>query len=298
MPDEQRSFSIRATASRVAKGLLAIPRKLEKEFPDAKCSIEVIFDDAERAETKLYQPYDLKVKECRIYGLGPWFQRRGVVSGDVISVKVEDRQRGIYRIVLDRYVREKQTTEARGRLHAAKTAEVAAEELRSLAKISRKKTSAVAHEELLQIARELPSQYRRRVSVPASPRREGVPEGIRALLEVVHAGKCQLCSFTFLKRDGSPYFETHHLDPERGHHPANLLVVCPNCHAQFEHSEVCDFEFTSGWLVTVRIAGKRRVVRQPFVQQGSLGQTIRMLMIALRIATLGVLVTSAPSLRD
>jgi hypothetical protein len=261
---------------------------LEKEFPDSKRSIQVIFDDEDKTETKLYQPYDLIVKECRIYGLGPWFHRRGVASGDVITVKVEDRQRGIYRIVLDRYVRDKQVKETRGRLHAAPTAEDAAEQLRALAKISRKRTSAVAHDELLRIARELPSQFRKRVSVPTSPRREGVPEGIRALLEVVHAGKCQLCSFTFPKRDGNPYFETHHLDPDRGHHPANLLVVCPNCHAQFEHAEVCDFEFTSGWLVAVRFAGKRRVVRQPFVQQGFLAQAIRMFMIALRIGSLGV----------
>lgn len=288
MPDEPRSFSIRVTASRVSKGLLAIPRGMESELPSEKRLIRVFFDDDESPETKLYQPYDATVKECRVYGLGPWFQKRGVVPGDVIAVTIEDQERGVYRIALTRYVREKQLTVTRRRLHAAPTAEDAARELQQLARISRKRTRAVAQEELERIARELPSQYRKRVSPPTSPRREGVPEAIRALLEAVLEGKCQICSFTFLKRGGNPYFEIHHLDPERGHHPANLLVVCPNCHAQFEHAEVNDLEYLSGWLVAVRIAGKRRVVRQPFAQVSFFGQVIRSLMLVVRIGFYGV----------
>jgi predicted restriction endonuclease len=90
-----------------------------------------------------------------------------------------------------------------------------------------------------------------------------VPPGIRVLLRELHSGKCQLCSFTFEKRNGEPYFEIHHLDPEIGHHPANLLVLCPNCHAQFEHAIVTNFEWARNWLVGVTINGKRITVRQP-----------------------------------
>ena len=65
------------------------------------------------------------------------------------------------------------------------------------------------------------------------------------------------------KRNGEPYFEIHHLDPGVGHHPTNLLVVCPNCHAQFEHATVTDFKWAGNWLVGVMINSKRFAVRQP-----------------------------------
>ena len=47
--------------------------------------------------------------------------------------------------------------------------------------------------------------------------------------------RCQLCGFSFLKRDGDEYAECHHLKPvsERGpDHEDNLLVVCANHHKQ------------------------------------------------------------------
>ena len=112
----------------------------------------------------------------------------------------------------------------------------------------------------------------------AAERHEGVPPGIRILLREMHDGKCQLCSFTFEKRNGEPYFEIHHLDPKVGHHPNNLLVVCPNCHAQFEHATVTDFRWTGNWLVGVAINGKRVSIRQPLahdsIRRGLLGLVI------------------------
>ena len=87
--------------------------------------------------------------------------------------------------------------------------------------------------------------------------------GIRVLLQELHDGKCQLCSFTFEKRNGEPYFEIHHLDPGVGHHPSNLVVVCPNCHAQFEHATVTDFRWAGKWLVGVMINGRCFALRQP-----------------------------------
>lgn len=107
------------------------------------------------------------------------------------------------------------------------------------------------------------------------------------MLEAVHNGKCQMCSFTFAKRDGKPYFEVHHVDPKRGHHPANLLVVCPNCHAQLEPTVVSDSEFVSGWLVGVKINGKRVAIRQPFVHLNFLGNLLRMVMFVTRIGSVG-----------
>jgi len=119
-------------------------------------------------------------------------------------------------------------------------------------------------------------------------RRETVGPAIRILLREFHEGRCQLCSFTFEKRDGEPYFEVHHLDPAVGHHPKNLLVVCPNCHAQLEHARVADLRWVDGWLMRVTINGREFSVRQPLVNEANwralLGLTL--VVVALRIGRL------------
>src|SRR5205085_6097101 len=82
------SFTIYATASRIDKGLLAIPRRFTGEFPQTKRKVLVAFDDGSRLEPKIYVPYDPKIKECRLFGLSRWFSRRGIVAGDAITVTV------------------------------------------------------------------------------------------------------------------------------------------------------------------------------------------------------------------
>ena len=78
-----------------------------------------------------------------------------------------------------------------------------------------------------------------------------MPANLRILLEAIYKGHCQVCDFWFLKKDRKPYFEIHHLDPMKAHHPKNVLVVCGNCHNQFEYTFVKQ-EFDGGmWLVRV-----------------------------------------------
>jgi len=182
---------------------------------------------------------------------------------DLISIALEDPHRRLYRIALGRYVQEREEQKARQELQAALTDSEAEQQLSSLSRLTRKRPRELAQEELLRIAQQSPRQRRPRVSPGAAERHEGVSSGIRVLLRELHDGKCQLCSFTFEKRNGEPYFEIHHLDPEVGHHPSNLLVVCPNCHAQFEHATITDSKWSSIWLVGVTINGKRIAVRQP-----------------------------------
>ena len=114
---------------------------------------------------------------------------------------------------------------------------------------------------------------------------------------------CQLCSFTFEKRNGESYFEIHHLDPGVGHHPTNLLVLCPNCHAQFEHATVTDFKWAGTWLVGVMINGKRFAVRQPLahdsIRRALLGwgivvAAIQIGRLLVRQDELSVLIGKAP----
>ena len=183
-------------------------------------------------------------------------------EGDLISVTLEDLNGRLYRIALDRFVREREEQTARQKLQAARTDSEAKQELSTLSRLTRKRPRELAQQELLRIAQESPRQPRPRVVPGAAERHEGVPSGIRVLLRELHDGKCQLCSFTFEKRNGEPYFEIHHLDPGVGHHPNNLLVVCPNCHAQFEHAVVTDFKWAGNWLVGVTINAKRIAIRQ------------------------------------
>ena len=98
-------------------------------------------------------------------------------------------------------------------------------------------------------------------------RGEAVPPALRVLLEAVHQGRCQICGFTFRKRDGRPYFEIHHLEADKGHHPTNVLVICPNCHAQPEQATITDMDRIMGWLVGVAINGRHLKVRQPFARR-------------------------------
>ncbi len=264
---EKQQFTIRVSASRLEKGLLAIPQKFKDWFPSEKGQIHVVFDDEKKEMILSHHPYDPIVKENRIFGVAQWFSKRGVREGDLISVTLEDPGRRLYRIALDRFIRDQQVQATREKLRVARTDSQAEQELTALSILTRRRPRELAREELLQIAQRSSRQPRPRISPGATERHEGVPSGIRVLLRELHDGKCQLCSFTFEKRNGEPYFEIHHLDPEVGHHPSNLLVLCPNCHAQFEHAIVTDFKWAANWLVGVTINGKRIAVRQPLAHE-------------------------------
>lgn len=294
MSAEKQRFTIRASASRLDKGLLAIPQKFRNWFPREKGQVQVVFDDEDKARALTFHPYDPVVKENRIFGLKNWFSKRQVREGDLISVTLEDLDNRLYRIALDRFVRERQEQKARVRLQAAATDSEAEQELTELSRITRRRPRDLAQEELLRMAQGATRQLRPRVLLAAAERHEGVPAGIRVLLRELHDGKCQLCSFTFEKRNGEPYFEIHHLDPQIGHHPNNLLVVCPNCHAQFEHATVGDFKWTGEWLVGVTINGKCFSVRQPLAHD-SIRRALLGLVVVVAAAGVGRLLTGRAS---
>jgi hypothetical protein len=284
-PDNPR-FTIRASASRLDKGLIAIPRKFKDLFPTDKMRIQVAFDDEEKVRALTFHPYDPLVKETRIFGLRNWFKARGVREGDLISIVLENRGQWLYRISLDRYLEDRQKTKARQQLQTAQTDLEAERQLNALSRLTKRRPREVAHQELLRIAQQARRESRPSIPPVPSERHEGVPSGVRILLRELHDGKCQLCSFTFEKRNGEPFFEIHHLDPKVGHHPTNLLVVCPNCHAQFEHAMVTDLRLAGPWLVGVTINGKRFSVRQPLAHE-SIGRSLLGLIILVAAARAG-----------
>jgi 5-methylcytosine-specific restriction endonuclease McrA len=248
---------------------LAIPQKFGDLFPREKSQIQVVFDDEENARALTFRPYDSVVKENRIFGLRRWFTKREVREGDLISITIEDPAKQVYRVALNRFVQERQEHKARQNLRAARTDSEAEQQLTTLSRLTKRRPREVAENELLLIAQHSANQPRPTVLPSTAARNQIVPAGLRVLVREMHDGKCQLCSFTFEKRNGEPYFEVHHLDPSIGHHPTNLLVVCPNCHAQFEHAVVTDPRWASGWLVGVTINGKRLSVRQPLAHDSN-----------------------------
>jgi len=85
--------------------------------------------------------------------------------------------------------------------------------------------------------------------------RESIPARLRVLLAGLHEGRCQVSGFSFLKTNGEPYFEVHHIDPLLGNHVKNVLVVSPNVHAQFTFAAVDQTFDEAGWLPQVKFNG-------------------------------------------
>lgn len=62
---------------------------------------------------------------------------------------------------------------------------------------------------------------------------------IADVLKTYYDYQCQLCSSRLPKADGTYYAEAHHVQPYNRVHqgddtPKNLIVLCPNCHSQFD----------------------------------------------------------------
>ena len=270
---------------------MAIPQRSTAHFPKEKRAIAVRFDNHHRTRLLTYRPRDAETKEARLLGLGKWFSKAGVQEGDPICIIVGDPEEGVYRIALQRQILAEDEAAARVELKTAQTDSIAQEALRALVRLTKKRPAQVAMEEMRRIAEATRCRPRPRTPISVSTRSESVPPGLRLLLREVHNGKCQLCSFTFAKRDGEPYFEIHHLDPKRGHHPHNLLVVCPNCHAQFEHAILSECVWAGNWLISITINGKRIAIHQPLASGATL-RTMLGIMILLAAHFGPIMITS------
>lgn len=249
------SFRVFLTKSRLEKGLLAISRKFRSLFPSSAQKVTVFFDDDAKPYQKPYTPYESTTRECRIYNLRQWFRKHQAVVGDWVEVIVETTG---YRLIFRK--RSEEEIRYRRELQEAETEEHATNALRKLAQTQRRSLRKAALKELERLSKR--TWERKRVIAAPRERYEGVPASLRALLKVVYEGRCQICGFTFFKRNGEPYFEVHHVDPEGGHQPQNLLVLCANCHAQMEHADVAVERDAQGWIVAVTINGERRPVHQ------------------------------------
>lgn len=242
--------TIKITQSRIDKGLIAIPVPLAEWFPSHNETIQVYLNDSPVSQTKHYSSYTSSTRECRIGGVREWFQQNNIKSGDEIVIQFIDKERFIYRLIPERNFVLK-TQELQHSFDTSETEQEALAEITTLAQWTHLDKGKVVFNEYYRLVNTLPSKERQYIKKIASRARESVPANLRTLLGDIYQGHCQVCDFWFLKRDKEPYFEIHHLDPLKGHHLKNLLVVCGNCHNQFEHADVKQKFNDDMWLVQV-----------------------------------------------
>ena len=248
--------TIRITQSRIDKGLIAIPMALAEWFPAHNKAIEVYLNDSLVSQTKRYSSYASSTRECRIGGVRQWFQQNNIKSGDEIVIQLIDKERFIYRLIPERnFILA--TQELQHNFDESESEQEALGTITTLAEWTRLDRSNVVLSEYYRLANTLPSEERQYIKRGVSRARESAPANLRALLGDIYKGHCQVCDFWFFKRDGKPYFEVHHLDPGKDHHPKNVLAVCGNCHNQFEHANVKQ-EFNDDWWL-VRVSFNERI---------------------------------------
>ncbi len=214
--------TIKITQSRINKGLIAIPVSLADKFPPENESIEVYLNDSLTSEVKKYSTYTSSTRECRIGGLKEWFYKNDIKAGNEIVIQFIDPKNNIYRIIPEPIFVDK-TQELEKDLDISDTEQEAEEKIAALTKWTQIAKNKVAIGELIRLTDSMRLISRHYIKKNPGRAREKVPPHIRALLEGIYGGHCQVCDFWFLNKEQKPYFEIHHLDPSKGHHPKTCL---------------------------------------------------------------------------
>jgi hypothetical protein len=253
--------TIRITQSRLNKGLLAIPVALSEMFPRQNQDVQVYLNTSPESQVKRYSSYDSTTHECRIGGLKEWFAENKVKSNDEIVVQFLDRERFIYRLIPEKMFISA-TREFQQAFDNARSLPDASRGVKSLADWTQSDENVVSLSEFNRLASMSQSKERQYIERRPARARENVPPNLRTLLEKIYLGHCQICDFWFLKQDNGPYFEVHHLDPAKGHHPKNVVVVCGNCHNQFEYADARKEYDNEHWLSRVAFNHNTYPVKQ------------------------------------
>lgn len=253
--------TVKITQSRINKGLIAIPVSLAKWFPDSNTRIHIYLDDSPIKEVKNYSSYKSRTRECRIGGMAEWFRKSKIKDGDEIVIQLINKEQSIYRIIPEHKFILK-THEIQENLDKAENEISAKDEIILLSKWTGIENKKVVLNEFFRLANTVPHEERRYINKRTNQARENVPFNIRALLSEIYKGHCQVCDFWFLKKDNGPYFEIHHINPLLSNNPRNLIVVCANCHRQFEYANVRQEFNNDNWLIKVNFNNKIYPVNQ------------------------------------
>jgi hypothetical protein len=253
--------TIKITQSRINKGLIAIPISLIKWFPEHNARIQIYLDDSITPESKNYSSYKSKTRECRIGGMAEWFSRNNIKDGDEIVIQLMDKKHFIYRLIPEsKYILK--THKLQESLDSSEDEASAKEEILRLSKWAGIDRSKVVLNEYVRLVYSSQIKERRYVKRRLNQARESAPYNLRVLLGDIYKGHCQVCEFWFLKRDNGPYFEIHHINPLLSNNPRNLIVVCANCHRQFEYAAVKNEFNQDNWLIKVSFNSKIYSVNQ------------------------------------
>jgi hypothetical protein len=257
--------TVKITQSRIDKGLLAIPVPWTDWFPKQKIPIRVFLDDSNVPKLKNYTPYTSSSRECRIGGLAAWFRRNHVRDGDEIVVQVIDEDNYIYRLIHEEKFLAK-TQQIQNWFDTASDDFNAVESLSEIARWNNIDRQTAALHEFQRLIQEEKIEERKTIARKQSQSKESVPPKSKILLGEIYKGHCQICDFWFFKKDGTPYYEIHHIHDQLGNHLTNLLLVCGNCHNQFTYAHVKQM-FRKGWLYRVHFNERAYDVNQIIFSQ-------------------------------
>lgn len=243
-------LTIKVTQSRINKGLLAIPVSLIDVFPNNKQNIKVYFDNTNNYSELNFTPYTSSSRECRIGGLKEWFTLHQIRSDDELVIQIINKDKNEFRILTEKQYL--QTVKLLQKKFDNSNDDITTtDNINKLATISNIKQSEVYKNEFYRLSKQSDSK-RNFIQVAQKKRKESVPFSIRKILEEIYKGKCQLTNFTFIQKNGNPYFEIHHIKENKGNYLKNLLVVSPNIHAQFTYSKKKEYFDDEGWIRKVR----------------------------------------------
>lgn len=239
-------FTIKTTKSRIEKGLLAIPVSIIDIFPKYSKKILIVGNDG-LSEQKNFTPYNSSSRECRIGGMKQFYEKYKIKDGDELVISIIDDNK--FKIVPEKLF-EKEVISIEKLID--KSTEIDIDKLfLKLSNITNQRKENVLESEFVRLSK-LSINSRGLKIKPTRLYREEVPASTRKILMELYKGRCQVSQFTFLMKNGKPYFEFHHIDADKGHHLKNLLVVSPNIHAQFTYSAVRQKFDSDGWLRKVK----------------------------------------------
>lgn len=240
-------ITVKTTLSRINKGLLAIPVSLIDFFPQTKSEIFLI-DENGKEEGKSFTPYNSSSKECRIGGMREFYNKYSIYDNDEIVIqKIDDDKfkllpEKLFEIKILEFLTDFENS----------TDEIEAnQKINDIAKLANISTNEILKNEFVNLSK-MDLKLRATCERDKTKLNESVPYSMRKILLSLYNGKCQITKFSFFKKDGTPYFEIHHIDPTIGNHFKNLLVVSPNTHAQFTYAKIEQRFDNEGWLREVK----------------------------------------------
>ncbi len=250
--------TIKVTKSRINKGLLAIPISLHEYFPKEKGEINVTTGLKDEISPKTFTPYSSSSRECRVGGMRKFYEKFNIKDGNEIVLQI--LADNVYRFIPEKQFKES-LTETEKEFDKASDQKEANSKLEEISNITNTKSKRTLFNEYSRLAgRKM--QNRKRRTKPKRDVSEKVSPSLRKILAEIYGGKCQLTGFTFLKKDGIPYFEVHHIKPHLEDHVKNILVVSPNIHAQFSYAPLKQSFDSEGWLREVQFNEKVYTVNQ------------------------------------